>query len=434
MTYNDWRKVKLKNITTDGRGFYGIGASGVDYDEDLLTYLRITDITDDGFINKDKLMSVKDEKAEDYLLKENDIVFARTGNSTGRSYLYEAKDGDLVYAGFLIRFNLDEEKVNPRYIKYYTISQEYRDWVNSFSTGSTRKNINAKIYGEMEINLPSRKYQDWVVEKMDSVTNKILINNQMNETLEEMAQAIFKHWFVDFEFPNENGEPYKSSGGKFVESELGMIPDEWEVGIVADLGEVVGGATPSRKREDYFTKSGIPWITPRDLSDNPNKFISKGSIDITEEGYKNSSVRILPKGTVLFSSRAPIGYLAIAKNDVTTNQGFKSVVPKDKYGSEFVYQLLKSNLELIESRASGSTFKEISGKGLKEIPIVIPCEEIIREFNNTMNRTTGLIEQNEEAIEVLINIRDILLPKLMSGEIRIPDAEKEVEACLQKNS
>ncbi len=223
MSCNEWKIVKLKEITTDGKGHYGIGASAVDYDENLLTYLRITDITDDGRINKDGLKSVNDEDAKNYLLKKNDIVFARTGNSTGRSYFYEEKDGDLVFAGFLIKFNLDPIKVNPKYIRYYTLSDEYKNWIESFATGSTRKNINAKMYGDMEITLPPRYIQDAIVNLMNPFEEKIELNNEMNKTLEEMAQALFKRWFVDFEFPNENGEPYKSSGGEMVESELGRL-------------------------------------------------------------------------------------------------------------------------------------------------------------------------------------------------------------------
>ncbi|WP_270577720.1 restriction endonuclease subunit S [Caldibacillus thermoamylovorans] len=425
MKCNQWKKVKLKDITTDGRGHYGIGASAVEYQENLYTYLRITDITDDGRIIKEGLMSVDDQDAKNYLLKQNDIVFARTGNSTGRSYFYDKRDGDLVFAGFLIKFNLDSDKVNPKYIKLYTLTDQYRNWVNSFATGSTRKNINAKIYGDMEINLPPRNYQDYVVNLIDPFNEKIEINNEINKKLEEMAQAIFKHWFVDFEFPNENGEPYKSSGGEMVESELGMIPKGWKIGSINDLGTIVSGGTPSKKKEEYYTEHGIPWITPKDLSLNKNRFISRGTIDITEEGLKNSSAKLMPKGTVLFSSRAPIGYIAIAKNEVSTNQGFKSIIPKNNIGSEFVYQFLKMNKEIIESRASGSTFKEISGGELKKIPAIIPSNNIIYRYNLITIKISSFIKNNEEELEKLRTIRDTLLPKLMSGEIRVPVEEEK---------
>ena len=190
---------KLKDLTVDEKGSYGIGAPAVPYQENKLTYLRITDINDDGSLNFSDLKSVDAEDAEKYILKENDIVFARTGNSTGRSYFYEKQHGTFVYAGFLIKFSLDPNKVNPRILKYYTHSKPYFDWVNSFDTGATRGNINAKTYGDMEIELPSRKVQDKIVSILSSLDRKIELNNKINADLEEMAQAIFKNWFVDFE-------------------------------------------------------------------------------------------------------------------------------------------------------------------------------------------------------------------------------------------
>lgn len=250
--------------------------------------------------------------------------------------------------------------------------------------------------------------------------DKIELNNAINKNLEEMAQALFNSWFVDFEFPNENGEPYKSSGGEFEESELGLIPKGWKQGTISELGEVAGGATPSKKNEDFYTVRGIPWITPKDLSKTNNKYISRGEIDITQKGFSNSSVKLLPKGTVLFSSRAPIGYIAIAKNEVTTNQGFKSVIPFKHVGSEFVYYLLKSNVETIESRASGSTFKEISGTEMKRVPVLIPTENVLAKFNEIVEPIGRLTQKCEEENEDLTQIRDTLLPKLMSGEIRVP--------------
>ncbi|BBN99697.1 restriction endonuclease subunit S [Sporolactobacillus terrae] len=245
-----------------------------------------------------------------------------------------------------------------------------------------------------------------------------------------MAQAIFKHWFVDFEFPNEEGKSYKSSGGEMVESELGRIPKGWKAGVVSDFGNVVGGATPSKKRKDYYTKIGISWLTPKDLSLNKNIFVSRGAADITFKGFENSSVKKLPKGTILFSSRAPIGYIAIAKNELTTNQGFKSIIPdvKKGFGSEFVYCWLKENLKLIKSKASGSTFKEISGSGMKNIDAILPNKNILNSFQNMIHSCFNVICKNERENAVLKNLRDTLLPKLMSGEIRVP-----MEVAEQKN-
>lgn len=389
------KRVKLRDLTIGGKGIYGIGASAVEHGESLYTYLRITDINDDGTLNRSNLKSVDAPDASKYLLKPNDIVFARTGGSTGRNYFYDGSDGEFVYAGFLIKFSIDPKKVNPKYIKYYCQSLSYKNWVRSFNTGSTRGNINAQIYGNMEIPLPERKQQDYLVDVLTSLDEKIRVNQQINDNLERQVQAYFQELFVD------NADP------------------AWTLGTISDLGTVVGGSTPSKSNPEYYTEDGIAWITPKDLSINKAKFISHGENDITELGLKNSSASIMPEGTVLFSSRAPIGYIAIASDEVTTNQGFKSVVPKPAIGTAYVYYFLKHNLPVIEGMASGSTFKEVSGSTMKNVPAVIPDTETLTCFNDFCAPIFAHQRILEEQNQSLVALRDSILPKLMSGEIDV---------------
>ena len=166
-----------------GGGSYGIAASAVEYSANLPTYLRITDINDDGTLNKSGLKSVDDPDFINYYLKPNDIVFARTGASTGRNYFYDGGDGGLVYAGFLIKFSIDPQKVNPRFVKYYCQSKDYRDWVRSFNTGSTRGNINAQTLGNMPIPLLPRSQQDLLADILSALDEKIAINTKINHHL-----------------------------------------------------------------------------------------------------------------------------------------------------------------------------------------------------------------------------------------------------------
>ena len=177
------RMTTLSEISIGGKGSYGIAASAVPYSEELFTYLRITDIKDDGTLNMQDLKSVDDEKALDYLLKPNDIVFARTGASTGRNYFYDGSDGEFVFAGFLIKFSIDENKINPKFIKYFCQSKQYKDWINSFNTGSTRGNINAQTLGKMPIPLIERPQQDTMVSILSSIDEKIKKNNEINNNL-----------------------------------------------------------------------------------------------------------------------------------------------------------------------------------------------------------------------------------------------------------
>ena len=283
--------------------------------------------------------------------------------------------------------------------------------IKSNTHGTVFDTITRKTFDVLSANIPPIEVQNAIVKTLDCIDKKIELNNKINENLEQQAQAIFKSWFVDF-------EPFQD--GKFVESELGMIPEGWEVRTIGDLGEVVGGSTPSKKKPEYYTNNGIPWLTPRDLSTNGNKFVSKGEIDITDLGFENSSVRKMPKGTVLFSSRAPIGYIAIVQNEITTNQGFKSVIPKINIGTEYVYFFLKNNVKTIEARASGSTFKEVSGRTMTQTPALIPNKQVLTDFSHLLRPHFKQQELLEAENEVLLNLRDTLLPKLMSGEIEVP--------------
>jgi type I restriction enzyme S subunit len=283
--------------------------------------------------------------------------------------------------------------------------------LNDMHIGSSQPLLTQGILKGLTTTMPRFAEQKAIAATLSALDDMIELNNQINKTLEEMAQAIFKSWFVDF-------EPFRD--GEFEESELGLIPKGWRVGKLSDVGEIIGGGTPSKSKPEYYSEIGIPWITPKDLSINKNKYISRGEIDISELGLRESSARLMPKGTVLFSSRAPIGYIAIAKNAVTTNQGFKSVVPFENISSEYIYLLLKNSVNEIESRATGSTFKEISGGEMKKVPIILPPKEIIRKFNEiatTLGKTQASLEDENN---ILMSIRDTLLPKLMSGEIRVP--------------
>lgn len=346
--------------------------------------------------------------------KQGDLLFCVRGSTVGRM---NWADQEYAIGRGLASISSKENECR-HFIKAlidYNLS-----YILNISTGSTFPNVTRDMLNDLPVLLPTNEEQKFISGIFESIAEKIELNNAIIKNLEEMAQALFKRWFVDFEFPNENGEPYKSSGGEFEESELGLIPRGWRVGILSELGKIVGGATPSKKNEQYYTKKGIPWITPKDLSQNKNKYIERGEIDISEEGFRNSSVKLLPKGTVLFSSRAPIGYIAISNIEVTTNQGFKSLIPNENIGSEFAYYLLKNNIDNIESRASGSTFKEISGTEMKKVPAVIPDFKVISEFNRIIEPIGNLMKKCEEENEKLIIIRDTLLPKLMSGEIRVP--------------
>lgn len=402
---------KLKDLTVDGKGSYGIGASAVPYQEDKLTYLRITDINDDGSLNFSDLKSVDAEDAEKYILKENDIVFARTGNSTGRSYFYEKQHGTFVYAGFLIKFSLDPNKVNPRILKYYTHSKPYYDWVSSFDTGATRGNINAKTYGDMEIELPSRKIQDRIVSILSSLDRKIELNNKINADLEEMAQAIFKNWFVDF-------EPFKD--GKFVNSELGMIPEGWKVGTIGDIVEFQSGFAFSSK--NFSEKGEYKIITIKSVQDGC--LISEGSSKISEYPTKMPTYCKLQSGDILLSLTGNVGRCClVTEPKLLLNQRVAKIKAKESYDNSYSYALfrLKETKELLISISRGTAQANLSPVEASKLPMVIPSEDVRKSFSMISDSIVDKIISIHIENSHLSLLRDTLLPRLMSGEIEVPE-------------
>ena len=285
----------------------------------------------------------------------------------------------------------------PSFLYYVLSNDDFFNYATVTAKGTKMPRGDKKAIMEYEVPIYDIDTQKKIASILSVLDEKIELNQKINENLEQQAQLLFIDTFIK------------------------NISSEWKNGNISDLGTVVGGATPSKAKSEYYTENGIAWITPKDLSLDKSKFISKGQIDITESGFKSCSVKIMPKGTVLFSSRAPIGYIAISSNEVTTNQGFKSIIPHEHIGTPYVYFFLKHNLNLIENMASGSTFKEISGSIMKNIPAIIPDEESLSRFNDFCNPIFKKQEDLEHENSILSKIRDTLLPKLMNGEIDVSD-------------
>ena len=307
--------------------------------------------------------------------------------------------------------NCNPEIVESSYLYYQLQSPHFKSYIHLMSTGSTIKHISLKTMRDYVFELPSLEDQHRIASILSSLDRKIELNNKINADLEEMAQAIFKNWFVDF-------EPFKD--GKFVNSELGMIPEGWKVGRLDEIADIVGGSTPSKAKPEYYTQKGIAWLTPKDLSNHPAVYTSRGEIDITEEGYNSTSTKLMPKGTVLFTSRAPIGYISIAQNDICTNQGFKSLVPR-KAGTCFLYCFLKYVTPEIENKSTGSTFKEASGALMKSLQVIMPEQKVFEEFEEIVSPLFARIESLEKENSRLSLLRDTLLPRLMSGDLEVPE-------------
>ena len=409
----EWKTYTLGELSVDGKGSYGIGAPAVEYSPDKYTYLRITDINDDGTLAASDRKSVDAEGAENYILKENDIVFARTGNSTGRAYFYDSRDGELVYAGFLIKFSLDPNKVNPKILKYYTHSKPYYDWVRSFDSGATRGNINAQTFASMPIELPSRTTQDRIVDIMSAIDDKIRNNNRINHNLEAQAQALYKSWFVDF-------EPFRN--GKFIDSELGLIPEGWKIGKINDVINLLSGFP--FKSSDFQENGDYQLITIKGVQD--------GYLDVTSADMLSSLPSKMPQycilniGDILISLTGNVGRICIVdRNNLLLNQRVAILSPKNIRDSFYVYTMFRSESmknELIHI-ARGTAQLNLSPIETGEKLTVIPPDSILESFSkvgkDTFNQYISLKMENIRLMEM----RDALLPKLMSGDLKLNEID-----------
>ena len=407
----EWKEVRLGDVCNIITGF---PFPGKKYSKEGIRVVRGDNVTIGNLrwdTEKDKRWNEPFDKTEYYSLQANDIVIGMDGSRVGKNKArIKEEDLPLLLAQRVacVRHN---ELAEQDYLYYNIFSKKFIDYVNSIHTGSAIPHISQKQIEDYKILLPNLETQRRIASILSSLDRKIELNNKINADLEEMAQAIFKNWFVDF-------EPFKD--GKFVDRELGMIPEGWKVGRLDEIADVVGGSTPSKAKPEYYTQKGIAWLTPKDLSNHPAVYTSRGEIDITEEGYNSTSTKLMPKGTILFTSRAPIGYISIAQNDICTNQGFKSLVPK-KAGTCFLYCFLKYVTPEIENKSTGSTFKEASGSLMKSLQVLMPEQKVFEDFETIVSPLFARIESLEKESSRLSLLRDTLLPRLMSGELEVPE-------------
>lgn len=392
------KRIFAKEYQSDGVPFYR--------GKEIIAKQKGNAISNELFISRNRYEEIK---ARYGVPQQRELLLTSVG-TLGVPYVIKEeefyfKDGNLTW---FRHFNgLDVE-----YLYYWFLSPYGKNEINTKAIGSTQKALTIDSLSKFDIKIPANlDDQRRIASILSSLDRKIELNNKINADLEEMAQAIFKNWFVDF-------EPFKD--GKFVDSELGMIPEGWKVGRLDDIADVVGGSTPSKAKPEYYTQKGIAWLTPKDLSNHPAVYTSRGEIDITEEGYNSTSTKLMPKGTVLFTSRAPIGYISIAQNDICTNQGFKSLVPK-KAGTCFLYCFLKNVTPVIENKSTGSTFKEASGSLMKSLQVIMPEQKEFEDFETIVSPLFARIESLEKENSRLSTLRDTLLPRLMSGELEVPE-------------
>ncbi|MFZ7173754.1 restriction endonuclease subunit S [[Pasteurella] aerogenes] len=411
------------------------------------------DVSTEIFISDDTFNKIKNKFG---VPREGDLLLTSVG-TLGIPYL--VKDTDCFYFkdGKLTWFRNFDSKICSEYLYYWFLSSIGKQKIRDITIGSTQQALTIVSLKSLTIKLPDLETQQYIVNILNSISGKIKNNIKINQTLEQIAQTIFKSWFIDFDPVHAkanalaNGQTLEQAtqaamaviSGKNTQElhrlqtanpeqyqqlweiaeafpsgfdEEG-VPWGWESKKVGEVVETVGGATPSTKNEDFWLDGDISWTTPKDLSSLKSKVLLKTERKITQQGLRKISSGLLDIDTVLMSSRAPVGYLALVKTPVAINQGYIAIKKQDLLNPYYMLFWCVFNMEEIKNRSSGTTFAEISKSSFREIPIIVPSRRIVDYFRDKVSSLYDLITKNEQEVNLLGNIRDELLPKLLSGDI-----------------
>jgi type I restriction enzyme, S subunit len=367
--------------------------------------------------------------------QSNDVVFSYETRLGEAALIPEGLRCCLGRRMALMRPNLS--KVDPQFLLYAYLSPEFQNTVRERTIhGSTVDRILLTEFPEYPITVPPLPEQKAIARILGALDDKIELNQKMNQTLEAMAQAIFKSWFVDFDPVRAKMAGQQPVGmdeataalfpDSIEDSVLGEIPKGWTVSTIGESVKVFGGSTPSTKNPAYWDGGNIHWATPKILSSIENHVLLSTERKITDLGLKEISSGLLPKGTVLLSSRAPIGYLVISEIPVAVNQGFIAMVCNQQLSNHYVLHWTKENMNIIKGRANGTTFMEISKSNFRSIELIVPEPEILESFTKKVSLLHEKVVSNLQESANLCTLRDTLLPKLMSGELRVPEGATSI--------
>lgn len=457
-----WQTVALENLSNEVTvGF--VGSMTQEYVDDGIPFLRSKNINEFRVKWDDIRYIAKSfhEKIKKSKLAPGDVVIVRTGkpgvSCVIPESLPEANCSDVV----IVRVN---KKILNEHFFCYFMNSNAASHVSAHLVGAVQQHFNVGAAKKLMVPVPSIEEQNRIVNVLKTIDDRIELNRQMNETLEQVAQALFKSWFVDFDPVIDNaldaGNPIPEELEARAEQrrqlrnavaqgrasapglpdeirslfpsefeltdEMGWIPKGWKVSTTHDEFDIKGGSTPSTKNPDFWEGGDINWTSPKDLSGKADKVLLDTERKITRQGLGKITSGLLPVDTVLMSSRAPVGYLALAKVPVAINQGYIALICNKTITPEYSIQWLSSVMDEIKSISGGTTFSEISKKTFRSIKLVVPVEGVVTEYTKYVAEYYQRIAQAVKESDSLSALRDYLLPKLISGELQIPDAEQQI--------
>lgn len=373
---------------------------------------------------EDHFKYVTPEKAKTFkkaIAKRGDIVITHRGTLGQISFIPDNSKYDAyVISQSQFRVSLKRELVDPAFFVYYFHTKEgqKRLLANKCHVGVPALAQATTNFRLIEIPLPSLTIQKKITSLLSSLDSKIELNNRINAELEAMAKTLYDYWFVQFDFPDAQGMPYKSSGGKMVWSgELGReVPEGWLVDNILNVGKLLGGGTPKTNIDSYWDGL-IPFYTPSDST--KSFFVLDTEKHISKIGLESCSSKLYPKGTIFITARGTVGSLNIAAIDMAMNQSCYAIAPKKEINYYYLYQCCFDMIQYLKAKANGSIFDAIVSNDIKLTPICIPPSELIKSYGERMESVyeKALVNLNEN--QTLISLRYWLLPMLMNGQVRV---------------
>jgi type I restriction enzyme S subunit len=360
-----------------------------------------------------------------------DVLYSREGTYFGIAA--EVPPGIRVCLGQrMVLIRPDPTKLNARFLRLWLNSPTLSSHLQGFRDGTVAERLNMPTIRGLPVPTFDRHEQDRIASILGALDDKIEVNRRMNETLEAMARAIFQDWFVTFgptRAKMEGRPPYLAPDlWHLFPNRLDAEgkPEGWEASTIGQEVSVVGGTTPSTKEPAYWN-GDLHWATPKDLSTLSVPVLLDTERRITPSGLTQIRSGLLPVGSVLLSSRAPIGYLAVNLVPTAINQGFIGMTCGGRLSNLFVWLWTSANMEAIKQKANGSTFQEISKANFRPLPVVVPSARVLEAFEGMVRPLWDRLCANVKEQATLAATRDLLLPRLMSGELRVKDAEHAVE-------
>ena len=337
-----------------------------------------------------------------------DTIYSVVGTFGKPVYVNEEKP--FVFQRHIAILRPDNSMIVPQFLFFTLLSPQFYRKADVMAIGAVQRTISLTSLRNVTIQLPSLDIQSKIVGMLSSLDNKIEVNRRINENLEQQAQALFKSWFVDF-------EPFKDQ--PFVESELGMIPQGWKVGTFLDNINVMPGGTPSTGVEEYWKDGDIPFFSPKDVN---GVYCFETEKRITEKGLKNCSSHLYPKDTLFITARGTVGKLALAGVPMAMNQSNYALVAKEGIGKYYLYLLAQTMVAVLLKKANGAVFSAITTKDFNE-PTLVLSQSVLERFEKIITPLFDKIYETSKESRRLADLRDTLLPRLMSGELKVNDLE-----------